>query len=217
MTQRRRLLAAVAGAMLASVVASAPASAASFGFAAPTYVDDTGRLAGGEPVLTTDPVHHTIVYSSHEGTTHIYKQGLPSETTFLFLSGYRNQVNNWTSTDGGKTWKFAELAGSGFTQPPTQNTGFSDPDLAQDAGGRIYNTGIDLANDSLFSSADGGKTWDRGTPQCHDGDRPWLAGGKKDEVFLATNLQEPGGGHQVFDSIDGGNSCPSSGISDSGT
>ena len=27
----------------------------------------------------------------------------------------------------------------------------------------------------------------QGTAQCHDGDRPWLAGGKKDEVFLATN------------------------------
>src|SRR3954462_10488294 len=186
----------VAGAATASLAAPGLASAAPFGFAPPQYVDNSGRLAGGEPVLTTDPIHHTIVYSSHEGTTHIYKQGLPSETTFLFLSGYRNQVNNWTSSDGGKTWKFAEFLGSGFTQPPTQNTGFSDPDLTQDAGGRLYNTGINLANDSLFSSADGGKTWDRGTPQCHDGDRPWLAGGKKDEVFLATNTAAHG--HQIF-------------------
>jgi hypothetical protein len=215
MSPRRRLLVAAAGAMLASAVASAPAPAAPFGFAAPAYVDSSGRLAGGEPVLTTDPVHHTIVYSSHEGTTHIYKQGLPSETTFLFLSGYRNQVNNWTSSDGGKTWKFSEFLGSGFTQPPTQNTGFSDPDLTQDAGGRIYNTGIDLANDSLFSSNDGGKTWDRGTPQCHDGDRPWLAGGKKDEVFLATNTAADG--HAIFTSTDGGQTCSSTGIIGSGT
>ena len=48
---------------------------------------------------------------------------------------------------------------------------------AQDAGGRVYNTGIDLVNDALFSSVDGGKSWDRGTAQC-DGDRPWLAGAK---------------------------------------
>jgi hypothetical protein len=205
-----------AATVTASLIAPGIASAAPFGFAPAKYVDDTGRLAGGEPVLTTDPIHHTIVYSSHEGTTHIYKNGLPSETTFLFLSGYRNQVNNWTSSDGGKTWKFAEFLGTGFTQPPVQNTGFSDPDLTQDAGGRIYNTGIDLVNDALFSSADGGKTWDRGTPECHDGDRPWLAGGKKDEVFMATNT---GGGqlaHQIFQSTDGGQTCSTSGITGEG-
>jgi hypothetical protein len=200
----------VISAVTASLAVPAIASAAPFAFAPAKYVDDTGRLAGGEPVLTTDPIHHTIVYSSHEGTTHIYKNGLPSETTFLFLSGYRNQVNNWTSTDGGKTWKFAEFLGTGFTQPPIQNTGFSDPDLTQDAGGRVYNTGIDLANDALFSSNDGGKTWDRGTPQCHDGDRPWLAGGKKDEVFLATNTNADG--HEIFTSTDGGQTCSTTGI-----
>jgi hypothetical protein len=215
MSLRRRLWVAAAGALLAPVVACATATAAPFGFAPPAYVDATGSLAGGEPVLSTDPVHHTIIYSSHEGTTHIYKQGLPSETTFLFLGSYRNQVNNWTSTDDGKTWKFAQFLGTGFTQPPTQNTGFSDPDLTQDAGGRIYNTGIDLANDALFSSNDGGKTWDRGTPQCHDGDRPWLAGGKKDEVFLATNTNL--GGHEIFTSTDGGQTCSTTGIVGDGT
>src|SRR3954466_12373964 len=206
-----------AAALTAIVALAAPglASAAPFGFAPAQFVDDTGRLAGGEPVLTTDPIHHTIVYLSHEGTTHIYKNGLPSETTFLFLSGYRNQVNNWTSSDGGKTFKLAEFLGTGFTQPPVQNTGFSDPDLTQDAGGRVYNTGIDLVNDALFSSADGGKTWDRGTPQCHDGDRPWLAGAKKDEVFLATNTAA--NGHEIFTSTDGGQSCSTTGITGSGS
>src|SRR4051794_2371428 len=202
----------------AALFAPGLASAAPFGFAPAQFVDDTGRLAGGEPVLTTDPIHHTIVYSSHEGTTHIYKNGLPSETTFLFLSGYRNQVNNWTSSDGGKTFKLAEFLGTGFTQPPVQNTGFSDPDLTQDAGGRVYNTGIDLVNDSLFSSADGGVTWDRGTGYCHDGDRPWLAGGVKDQVFLATDtLEGSNSGHQVFVSKDGGNSCSATGVDDNGS
>ena len=42
-------------------------------------------------------------------------------------------------------------------------------------------------NDALFSSADGGKTWDKGTVQCHDGDRPWLAGGRSGQVFMATD------------------------------
>src|SRR4051795_230467 len=209
---------ALTGALLVSLAIASGAQAASFAFGPANYVDSSGSLAGGEPVLATDPIHHTIIYSSHEGTTHIYRVGLPAETTFLWLGGYRNQVNNWTSSDGGKTWQQVSLLGSGFTNAPTQNTGFSDPDLTQDAGGRIYNTGIDLANDALFSSADGGKTWDKGTALCHDGDRPWLAGGKKDEVFLGTNVQEPGvPAHQVFESTDGGNSCPSMGTPDSGT
>src|SRR3954466_16094503 len=107
-------------------------------FPPPMFVDQ--QLAGGEPVLLTDPVHHTIVYSSHEGTTHIYKAGFASQTTFTFLTGYRNQVNNWVSSDGGKTFKFVDISGTGFTQLPAQNTGFSDPDLTQDAGGRTYHT-----------------------------------------------------------------------------
>src|SRR3954463_5566825 len=212
----RMLPPALAAAPLIAPASAPAAPAAQFGFALPSYVDATGKLAGGEPVIATDPVHHTIVYSSHEGTTHIYRVGLPSETTFQFLSGYRNQVNNWTSKDGGKTWQQVSLNGTGLTNRPDQNTGFSDPDLTQDAGGRIYNTGIDLVNDALFSSADGGKTWDRGTAQCHDGDRPWLAGAKKDEVFMATNT---GGGqlaHQIFRSTDGGQTCSTSGITGEG-
>src|SRR3954468_497837 len=210
----RMLTPALAAAALIALASAPAAPAAPFGFGLPSYVDATGKLAGGEPVIATDPVHHTIVYSSHEGTTHIYRVGLPSETTFQFLSGYRNQVNNWTSKDGGKTWQQVSLNGTGLTNRPDQNTGFSDPDLTQDAGGRIYNTGIDLVNDALFSSADGGRTWDRGTLQCHDGDRPWLAGARKDEVFMATNANS--GGHQIFVSKDGGSTCSSSGIPDPG-
>jgi hypothetical protein len=160
-------------------------------------------------------VHHTIVYSTHEGTTHLYRPGLASATTFSFLAGYRNQVNIWISRDGGRTFKRNDFGG-GFATDPRMNTGFSDPDLAQDEGGRIYNTGINLANDALFSSADGGQNWDRGTVQCHDGDRPWLAGGRRDEVFLATNVSEAALSHKIFRSADGGQTCSADGISDAG-
>lgn len=160
--------------------------------------------------MQVDTVHHRIIYSTHEGTTHIYRPGLPSTTTLQWFSEYRNQVKMWTSRDGGLTFQRVSFTGTGFATDPTKNTGFSDPDLTMDEGGRIYNTGINLANDALFSSPDGGDTWDRGTPQCHDGDRPWLAGGKKDEVFLATNTNI--GGHEVFWSTDGGNTCPPTGI-----
>jgi hypothetical protein len=123
-------------------------------------------------------------------------------------------VNIWVSKNDGKTWVRDDFSGTGFATPPTQNQGFSDPDLTADEGGRVYNTGIDLANDALFSTNDGGYNWDRGTVQCHDGDRPWLAGGKKDEVFLATNVQESN--HEIFQSTDGGNSCPLTGIPNAG-
>src|SRR3954449_11818739 len=149
-TRLRRVTGALIAGLAVAAAAPSLASAASMAFAPPIFVDQ--QLAGGEPVMLTDAIHHTIIYSSHEGTTHLYRPGFASQTTFTFLTGYRNQVNNWVSKDGGRTWKFAQFAGSGFTQPPIQNTGFSDPDLTQDAGGRVYNTGINLANDSLFSS-----------------------------------------------------------------
>jgi hypothetical protein len=168
--------------------------------------------------VIADPAHHDLLYTSHEGTTHLYRPGLVT-TEPAFETNYRDQVNMWTSKDNGASWQFVNYNGTGFSTNPAQNLGFSDPDLTMDEGGRIYNTGIDLANDALFSSADGGFTWDRGTPQCHDGDRPWLAAGKKDEVFMATDVQEStsGSGHEVFQSTDGGNTCSASGIPANGT
>ena len=50
------------------------APAAPLGFAPPIFVDQ--NLAGGEPLVTADPVHGTLVYTSHEGTTHLYQPGL---------------------------------------------------------------------------------------------------------------------------------------------
>src|SRR2546426_1103797 len=77
--------------------------AASLGFARPTYVDQ--NPAGGEPLVTADPVHGTLVYTSHEGTTHLYQPGLATSSVLPFLVGYRDLVNMWTSKDNGKTWQ----------------------------------------------------------------------------------------------------------------
>lgn len=204
-------------AILLAALAAVPAAAAPVHFATPQLIDED--RAGGEPVLWTDPVHKTVLYSSHAGTTHLYRPGLATGGSLAFLSTYRNQVFMWRSTDDGRTFQRIDYAG-GFATDPTRNTGFSDPDFTQDAGGRIYNTGIDLANTALFSSADGGATWDAGTAQCVPGDRPWLAGGAKDEVFLASNIvtnapDQPS--HQVFQSTDAGNTCPPQGIPAGGT
>ena len=58
----------------------------------------------------------------------------------------------------------------------------------------------------------------RGTADCHDGDRPWLAGGKANQVYLATDTVEGSmSGHQVFVSNDGGNTCSATGIDDNGS
>ena len=198
----RLLLVAVAACL------AVPGSAGAVGFSAPQFVDR--ELAGGEPLVIQDPNHHTLVYTSHEGTTHLYRPGIFSPLPFGI--NYRNQVNIWTSDDDGASWQRTGVGGA--SADPTKSSGFSDPDLTIDEGGRIYNTGINLVNDSIFSSIDGGKTYDKGNPNCHNGDRPWLAGGKKDEVFLATNTLEGELSHQIFTSTDGGDNCSLTGVPD---
>jgi hypothetical protein len=218
----KRMLHRPALLVMAAVVAvlaagSASSGTAKPGFASPQYVDTA--LAGGEPLIMANPLHGTLVYSSHEGTTHLYRDGLVSSPfgDFQFVANYCNQVNIWTSSDNGVTWQRDSYLNSPCPTSPAINTGFSDPDLTNDAGGRIYDTGINLVNDALFSSGDGGKTFDEGTPQCHDGDRPWLAGGKANEVFMATDTEENAQSHQMYQSTDGGQTCSSTGVPDVGT
>lgn len=183
---------------------------------AATYISNT--LAGGEPFVIYSHAGNDLVYAAHEGTTHIDKNGLTTADSACDIlppkngipSGfvcapYNNHINQWYSTDGGATWTLDSAA----TNPlaGTADTGFSDPSLTEDAvpatsgPQNIYDTGIDLANDALYASNDGGKTW-AGTPQCTEGDRPWLAGGQNGEVFLATDLEAPAAngaqGHAYF-------------------
>jgi hypothetical protein len=215
--------AALAGALVALSLSNAPTghAATAVTFSAPSFVDNV--RAGGEPGIIHSSKYGTLVYSSHEGTTHLDRAGVPGTSIQQFLCPdlasadcYKNHVWIWTSDDHGKSWK---LRDEGLTY-----TGFSDPDLTEDASGAIYNTGIDLANDSLFSSSDGGKTWPTGTTQCHEGDRPWLAGGVAGEVFMTTDTAtaqnaDPTnpGGHVLYHSGNYGSSCDSIGIPDHGT
>src|SRR6266568_626354 len=186
------------------------------GFAPAVYVDQ--QLAGGEPEVIADALHGTLIYSAHEGTTHLYRDGLVGSPwgDFSFVSNYCNQVNVWTSPDGGVNWYRDRYLGTQCPTSPAINTGFSDPDLTLDAGGRLYDTGIDLVNDALFSSHDGGRSWTQGTVNCHDGDRPWLAGGASSQAFMATDTVEGTLSHQMFVSTDGGQSCSANGIPDAG-
>jgi len=216
----RRVLWLAAAALAASgpaVMVGTPAGAATgpapMHFAAPVFVDPT--LAGGEPFVARTP-KGTLVYTSHEGTTHLLADGVVAAPAGTVGTGstYRNQVIIWTSDDNGASWHTVNFL-AGFYVDPSKDTGFSDPDLTVDDGGRIYNTGIDLANDALFSSGDGGKTWDHGTVNCTPGDRPWLAGGKPGEVWLATDPVD--GGHAVFHSTNSGDTCSGTGVPDYGS
>jgi hypothetical protein len=195
------------------VLAAAPgvARASAFGFGKPVFVDPV--LHGGEPTVAYALKSGLLVYTSHEGTTHLYSSAAPFAPAESggFLGNYHNQVNIWTSANHGRSWQLVPFGSA--TNPLA--TGFSDPDLTQDDARNIYNTGINLANDALFSSQNGGRTWPTGTAQCHEGDRPWLAGGKANEVFLSTDTVEAG--HQIFHSTDAGASCDPHGISDSGS
>ena len=154
---------------------------------------------GGEPVSVVGQ-DGSLNVSAHGGTTHLYKDpnALAAGGADV-ASTYANQTLNWRSTDGGRTWKYVGIAGQSAGPHSATSTGFSDPDYAIDAGGRIYNTEIDLANVSVYSSGDDGQTYSRGNPEVTSGDRPWLTAGKKDEVYLYVNT-----GQQIFRSADGG-------------
>jgi hypothetical protein len=210
MRMRHRRLLAGAGALSCAVLAAVPAAAStqqSVTFRAPVFVD--GQLAGSEGFVLFAAKSHRLIYATHEGTTLLLRGGLTGAPSGDgdYVTTYRNQVNMWTSADDGSSWQRVDWNGSGFFTGPDHNLGFSDPDLTEDGAGNTYVAGIDLANDALVSSPDGGRTWPTGTVQCHEGDRPWLAGGKGREVFLASNSEQYG--HIVVRSTDGGATCSS--------
>src|ERR687890_795384 len=99
--------------VLAMAMLAIPAAAGAAGFSQPQFVDR--ELAGGEPLVIADPVHHTLVYTSHEGTTHLYRPGIFSPLPFGI--NYRNQVNIWTSEDEGASWQRTGVGG--FSADPT--------------------------------------------------------------------------------------------------
>jgi hypothetical protein len=207
-----RIVLGLAAAGLIVAGGAASAAAAGVSFSRPSFVDMA--RAGGEPSVIHSDRFGNLVYSAHEGDTHIDRIGIGgvgSVAQFLCpdlftLDCAKNHVWVWTSGNDGVSWVRRD---EGLLYQ-----GFSDPDLTQDASGSIYDTGIDLVNDAVFSSQDGGKTWPHGTINCHEGDRPWLAGGKAGQVFMSTDTEESG--HEVFFSSNYGDSC-GAGILDNGS
>jgi hypothetical protein len=165
-------------------------------FDEPIFIDKT--RAGGEPVSIVAQ-DGSISVSAHAGTTHIYKDPQGAGGAGDFAVGYTNQTLNWRSTDGGDTWQYVGIPLLREGPHSLTSTGFSDPDYAMDAGGRIYNTEIDLANVAVFSSLDDGQSYTIANPEVSSGDRPWVTAGDADEVFLYVNLPR-----HLLRSTDGG-------------
>lgn len=203
---RRRLPILLACSLLVALVPLAGASAKkvvcpkvkppAVSFNEPIYIDH--QRAGGEPVSVVAQ-DGSIIVSAHAGTTHIYKnpEALPGARDFAV--GYFNQTINWRSDDDGKTWQYVGTLGQREGPHSATSTGFSDPDLTMDAGGRIYNVEINLANDAVFSSVDDGQSFAFANPVAGSGDRPWITGGEAEELYLYINAP-----HQLFRSTDGG-------------
>jgi hypothetical protein len=164
---------------------SCGAHAPDVSFGEPVFIDR--HRAGGEPVSVVAQ-DGSINVSAHAGTTHIYKNPDALPGTRDFLMGYTNQTLNWRSTDGGETWQYTGLAGTGEGPHSLLSSGFSDPDYAMDQAGNLYNVEIDLANDAVYKSTDDGQSWPVAVPLAAPGDRPWLTALEPNEVFLYVNL-----------------------------
>jgi photosystem II stability/assembly factor-like uncharacterized protein len=202
----RRLAAALAAGAL--VAAAAPSVANPSGcsveqpflaFKDPVVIDP--YAAGGEPVSVVAQ-DGSITVSAHAGTTHLMKAPDAAPGASDFVVGYSNQTINWRSTDDGQSWRRIGLAPPIDTGPHSAtSTGFSDPDLAIDQAGNLYNTEINLPQVAVYSSPDDGQSWPTANPIASSGDRPWLAANEPGEVFVLTNniLHRP-----LLRSTDGG-------------
>jgi len=225
--RKRAALGAVAVAGLGTVATVPVVTGHAVTLSAPafTHITVDPALAGGEPLVTysNTSAGADLAYTSHEGTTHLFKDGIvspdptndnicsvpqvpPQTTPEGYACSYTNQVNVWTSTDQGATWTRTTVGPNAVGPTSPFGLGFSDPDWTIDQGGFLYNTGIDLANDSVFASSDGGRSFPIGNNNCHSGDRPWLAGGASGEVFLATDTTvDPNtnlsSGHEIFHGV----------------
>jgi len=162
----------------------------------PTYVDS--QLSGGEPtsIVANDG---SILVGAHYGTTLIDTRAVPDPN---WVFNYRNETLVWRSTDDGRSW--TRISGDLPSSHSTTSSGFSDPDFTKDAAGNLYGAEINLANDSIFSSHDNGKTWPDANPVANTGgDRPWMAARGPGVVYylLTGSLEKSTDGGKTFTAL----------------
>lgn len=121
------------------------------------------------------------------------------------LTGLLNyQENNrvWRTTDGGATWQYLPPSLAGKLRGTALGGG--DVDLALDAAGNLYLTGLWLGSASVAKSKDLGSTWEPGNPLAMVPlvDRQWMVATQEDTVYLTA--AQIGSGYWVTKSTDGG-------------
>ena len=122
----------------------------------------------------------------------------------------------WISKDNGPSSSASTSSDRLPTRPDAEHRLLRPRLHARTTGGRIYNTGINLANDALFSSGDGGLTWDQGTAICTAATaRGWRRARRTRSSSVNVNVRQLS--HQIFASTDGGNSCSARPASPLGT
>lgn len=117
----------------------------------------------------------------------------------LLTAGEQQRL--WRTTDAGATW--AQLP-PGIAAQRSTAFGGGDADLAVDAAGKLYLSGLWLGSASVASSDDNGQTWQPGNPAGlpPGEDRQWLVATAADTVYLSG--AQPGVGYWVAKSTDGG-------------
>ena len=188
-------------------------------FAPQTYIEM--ERAGGEPTVETHP-DGTLIYTAHAGTTHVYLPAAADEDSTAFFQHYTGQTYIWVSDDNGATWQFVPR-----TLPPdgVPMSGFSDPEIAIDAAGNVYESEINLVNVAISKSTDSSHSY---TLQNFFAqtmtDRQWTEADRENEVYIVGNAfaggtfpTDPVGnlGHHLYKSKDGGRTF-SPGVSDPG-
>lgn len=170
-------------------------SMTSLTFGDPKIIDPV--RAGGEPSVLglTDG---TLLYAAHASTTLFYRSNMPDPD---YVSPYTNVTYLWRSTDAGTTWAYVGLGGAAIG-PHAAVVGWSDPDLAQDAAGNVYTSGITLANVYVAKSSDSGRTWSGQPLATVLTDREWLAADQANVVYM--NGNQEGTGRRLWRSTDGG-------------
>lgn len=165
-------------------------------FTAPALID--AHRAGGEPSILALRDGHTVIASAHAGTTHLYKPNTPGGSDFV--TNYNGSDFVWRSENNGDTWRYVGLNGSETGPYSGPMYGFSDPTLAEDAAGNVYNAGINVANVFVARSADKGSTWSANPVAALFTDREWLAADEADHLYMLAS--DPG--RVIIESRDGG-------------
>ena len=151
------------------------------------YIDE--NRAGGEPIVTTHP-EGQLLWGSHAGTTHFYKDAAAHPKTAAFLENYEGQTYQYVSENNGESWDFVPRQPVSTLDPESglPNSGFSDPEFAIDKAGNVYISEINLANIAISKSSDGGRSYKlQSLAEITFSDRQWMEADEENVLWFVAN------------------------------